>query len=302
MEEKHIRWGELVGGLMIVASSIALVVSFWWAIAERPILKFGVLNGVTAALFGMGLYAARRWKLPTTSQGILLTSTLLVPLNFLAIAAFSRDSEQLMLPVLAGEGLSTILLGTLVFLAVRIITPAWPVAVTAGVVLPAIGQLIVRRHVDETSTTGLLYAFALAGLAVYLGSQIPVLWSRRGREPLSEEQGNEVFKQLGLVTFSLVVMLGLLLAKAQGPAERLQWLSPLSILLVCACDGQRTAAVETTRCRRTGAADCRDRDCRRGGGDRRGRRRAGLASTGRADRLLRSEFPGADAAGLVVRD
>ena len=233
MEEKHIRWGELVGGLMIVASSIALVVSFWSAIAERPVLKFGVLNGVTAALFGIGMYAAKRWKLPTTSQGILLTATLLVPLNFLAIAAFSEGSEQLSLPVLVGESFSTILLGSLVFMATKIITPSWPISVSAGIILPALGQLVLRRHIDAASPTPQVYAFALAGLSVYLGSQVPVLWRFRSEQhkPLDERQGNEVFKQLGLVTFSLAVAIGLLLVKAEQPVERLQWLAPLSILL-----------------------------------------------------------------------
>ncbi len=233
MEEKHIRWGELVGGLMIVASSIALVVSFWSAIAERPMLKFGVLNGVTAALFGIGMYAAKRWKLPTTSQGILLTATLLVPLNFLAIAAFSEGSEQLTLPVLVGEGFSTILLASLVLMAARVITPSWPISVAAGIVLPAMGQLVLRRHIDSASSMPQVYGFALAGLTFYLGSQIPVLWRFRNEEhkPLGERQGNEVFKQLGLVTFSLAVAIGLLLVKAEQPVERLQWLAPLSILL-----------------------------------------------------------------------
>ena len=33
MEEKNIRWGELVGGLLIVGCSVALVISFWSEIA-----------------------------------------------------------------------------------------------------------------------------------------------------------------------------------------------------------------------------------------------------------------------------
>ena len=93
MEQKHIRWGELAGGLLIVSCSIALVISFWDQIAQRTWLKFGVFNGVTAALFAAGLHAAKRWKLPTTSQGLLIIATLLVPLNFLAMAAFSADSD-----------------------------------------------------------------------------------------------------------------------------------------------------------------------------------------------------------------
>ncbi|MGC3965820.1 MAG: hypothetical protein QM775_00145 [Pirellulales bacterium] len=91
MEEKNIRWGELIGGLLILCSSIALVLSFWQQIAERPLLKFGLFNGVTAALFGIGLYVERRWRLPTTTHGLLLIAMLLVPLNFLAIAAFTLE-------------------------------------------------------------------------------------------------------------------------------------------------------------------------------------------------------------------
>ena len=35
-EEKNIRWGELVGGLLIVGCSLALVISFWASIAKHP--------------------------------------------------------------------------------------------------------------------------------------------------------------------------------------------------------------------------------------------------------------------------
>ena len=92
MEEKNIRWGELVGGLLIVCCSIALVISFRAKIAERPFLKFFVFGGVTAALFAVGFYTERRWKLQTTSRGLLVIATLLVPLNFLAIAALDHPS------------------------------------------------------------------------------------------------------------------------------------------------------------------------------------------------------------------
>ena len=106
MEEKNIRWGELVGGLLIIGCSIALVISFWSVIAERPLLKFSLFNGLTAALFGVGFYTDRRWKIHTTSHGILLIATLLVPLNFLAIAAFTQTSPPSDVLTLAGEALS----------------------------------------------------------------------------------------------------------------------------------------------------------------------------------------------------
>ena len=51
LEEKNIRWGEIVGGLLIVGCSLALVMSFWSSIAERPLLKYGLFTGVTALVF-----------------------------------------------------------------------------------------------------------------------------------------------------------------------------------------------------------------------------------------------------------
>src|ERR1041385_2801668 len=87
MEESNIRWGEIIGGLLIIGCSTALVVSLWAQISQIPVLKFLIFTTVTAILFGIGLYTEHRWKLPTTSRGILTIATLLVPLNFLAIAA-----------------------------------------------------------------------------------------------------------------------------------------------------------------------------------------------------------------------
>lgn len=103
LEEKNIRWGELVGGLLIVGCSLALVISFWSSIAERPFLKFGLFNGVTALLFLLGIHAERRWTLPTTARGLFVIATLLAPLNFLAVAAMARGTEAGSTWAVAGE-------------------------------------------------------------------------------------------------------------------------------------------------------------------------------------------------------
>ena len=148
MEEKNIRWGELVGGLLIVGCSIALVISFWSAIAERPLLKFGLFNGVTAALFGVGFYTDRRWKIHTTSHGILLIATLLVPLNFLAIAAFTQASPPTDLLSLAGEAFSLAVFTALVYFAGRILVLSDARRCTVGVMIPCLMQLLVRRFAE----------------------------------------------------------------------------------------------------------------------------------------------------------
>src|ERR1051326_1694741 len=52
MEESNIRWGEIIGGLLIVGCSTALVVSLWAQISQIPVLKFLIFTTVTAILFG----------------------------------------------------------------------------------------------------------------------------------------------------------------------------------------------------------------------------------------------------------
>jgi hypothetical protein len=79
MEQSNIRWGEIVGGILIVGCSTALVISLWAQISSIPVLKFLIFTTVTAALFGVGFYTEHRWKLPTTSRGILTIAVLLVP-------------------------------------------------------------------------------------------------------------------------------------------------------------------------------------------------------------------------------
>src|SRR5271154_861709 len=80
MEEKNIRWGELVSGLLIVVSSVGLVISLWATLKEWiPYFPVAVFLAATAAMHGAGLYTLKRWRLKATSRGLLLVSTLLVP-------------------------------------------------------------------------------------------------------------------------------------------------------------------------------------------------------------------------------
>jgi signal transduction histidine kinase len=110
MEESNIRWGELVGGLLIVCCSVALVISFWENIASRPWLKFSIFTGINIATFSLGLYAWHRWKLPTTSKGILVIGMMLLPLNFLAFALFTLGMPWDWFTV-GGEMISLAILG-----------------------------------------------------------------------------------------------------------------------------------------------------------------------------------------------
>src|SRR5262249_31478497 len=154
-----------VGGLLIIGCSIALVVSLWSEIAARPFLKFSVFIGVTTALFGLGFYSAHRWKLPTTSRGVLVISTLLAPLNFLAMTAVSREAGPPSLLVAGGELFSLALFFFLVYQAAKVFLPEAPWMMALATMGPSFAMLLARHSSDAEE--GLLRA-ALLGVAPLL--------------------------------------------------------------------------------------------------------------------------------------
>ena len=231
LEEKNIRWGELIGGLLILCSSIALVLSFWQQISERPLLKFGLFNGVTAALFLIGLYVERRWRLPTTTHGVLLIAMLLVPLNFLAVAAFTLNSPPTEPLTIGGELLSIALFAGLGLQAARILMPTAPWGATAAVVGCAAWQLVVRRFVQPDSSPPLLLGLGLAPIAAYAWPVAAITRRFSMKEECGEREANEVFKVVGTTLFAAVLPLGVILAKSEHVVSTLARLAPLVSLL-----------------------------------------------------------------------
>jgi hypothetical protein len=231
MEERNIRWGELVGGLLIVCCSIALVVSFWSAIAERPWLKFLVFNGVTAGLFGVGFYSEHRWRLKTTSQGLLTIGCLLVPLNFLAIAAFSSAPDSGQLWTIAGELFSAALFAALVFFAGRILVARDEAWLAVGVLAPSLAQLLVRRFVDPATGATMLIALAALPVACYLAVNLGTLRRAAAEPTLAEDRAGALLRFLGLTSFAVALPIALLLYKSGDPIGTLRQLPALAGLL-----------------------------------------------------------------------
>jgi hypothetical protein len=86
LEEHNILWGEIVGGLLIVGCSIALLVTLWRQLEEERYFPFGLSFLVTGALFGAGWYTLHQWKLKGTSRGMLVISMMLAPLTLLLLS------------------------------------------------------------------------------------------------------------------------------------------------------------------------------------------------------------------------
>lgn len=231
MEQSNIRWGEIIGGLLIIGCSTALVISLWNEIARVPVLKFIIFTGVTAALFGVGFYTEHRWKLPTTSRGILTIATLLVPLNFLAIAAVSSGSTPTGSSlVILSELLAPALFLCLVYFAGRVITRDWPHLLAGGVLGSSVGQLLVRHFAAPSSTHIQLLMLAAFPLACYLIAGGWMLNRAAKDEEITEGEANAIFITLGAATFAALLPVGLLLFKTGQPFATLMQISPLITL------------------------------------------------------------------------
>lgn len=230
MEESSIRWGELGGGLLIVGCSLALVVSLWAQIAERPILKFGVFLTLIVGLFGLGFYSAHRWKLPTTSRGVLLTATLLVPLNFLAIAAFGR-ATMASPAVLLAEAVTWLGLAGLVWLAARVVAVEQQPWLTAGTMWAALA-LLLAKHLAPAGLNWrswlLLGALPVLGYVASVGGAARA--ARRTAE-ISAAHAYGLFAVLGVNLFAALLPLSLLQLRAGNWTRAVRENAPLLALL-----------------------------------------------------------------------
>lgn len=229
MQEKNIRWGELVGGLLIVGCSVALVISFWSEIAANAMLKFGLLGGVTSALFGVGLYTDRKWKIPTTSHGILVIGSLLVPLNFLAIAAFTQGEAASNVVTIAGEAVSAIVFAALLYLAGKVIAPGNPGVFAAGVLIPSLMQLAIRRFAFADTPLTTLYVLAAVPVFAYVLGTAWVVGRGRNDGEFQESQAFRLLTFLGVTSAATFFPLALLTWRGTTVEEALHQLSPLAV-------------------------------------------------------------------------
>lgn len=227
MEESNIRWGELAGGMLILCCSTALVFSFWEHIASRPWLKFSIFTGINIATLGLGLYAWHRWKLPTTSKGILVIGTLLLPLNFLAFALFTIG-VPLDVATFVGEFLSLAILGYLTWHASKVLTPDAILAATVAPIAFSLANLLIRRSVTEQSTSVSIFAWGAALLALYYAVCF-VAWKplvRGSRGGIAQ-----ILSYVGVATFGLLLSGGLLAHCSRQPVATVALLSPFVSVL-----------------------------------------------------------------------
>ncbi len=229
MEERNILWGELVGGLLIVGCSIALVISLWQSLEAVPYFPFLLLGAITAALFGAGEYTLHHWKLESTSRGLLLIALLLTPLNLLVLGDPSAAGRAAVQPGGALDH-AVKLVALLAFLAVartagrdliaadvrlsRRLDRSWLVAV--AVIGPVIAPLLGSAAVDLGRPVCVL-AFGLVSTAALAPALLRGA-SAGSRHPRS------AFSLIGLSAFATAVALGFLVSRCPDIPAALHYL------------------------------------------------------------------------------
>jgi len=239
MEERNIRWGELVGGLLIVCSSVALVISLWDALEQIPYFPFLIVVAVSSAVFGVGLYAHHRWELESTSRGTLIIATLLVPLNFLFMAGVSGGEWDLISMAIGVASLGVF--AWLVGLAARVLMPEgrW-LAVLATVGNSAVVMLFSRRFGAGISD-GLLVSAGCLPAAIFVASIGGYLYRLSEHKRLDLDRVGALLTLLGTAAFALAAAHGLLVVrgtKAVGLGHTLNGLSvsvALAAVPILAC-------------------------------------------------------------------
>ncbi len=258
MEERNILWGELVGGLLIVGCSIALVISLWSKLEQIPYFPFAIFAMLTTAIFGAGLYTLSHWKLESTSRGLLVIATLLTPLDFLILAGIlagrwhGQEAGVLdwLIQAVAVVGFSFLVRrsGQVLFerrtedggrraegessgFSSSLLPPPSPLLLTLAVVGASASQLLTPYLIPPTqSETGPLALVSFAPILFLVAGLAPVLLGLSRRLQVESAPATALFLFLGTGVFAVAVAIGFLIHWTDNVSETLLHLAlPIAV-------------------------------------------------------------------------
>ena len=124
--------------------------------------------------------------------------------------------------VIAGEVVSAVLFATLIYFAGLILFQRDAPWLTAGIMLPSLAQLLVRRFVDPAAGFATLVAVVAVPIVAYLIVNAWATWRTSKIAVLGEADVNTLFKFVGLTSFATVLCLGLVGYKSGAPLDTLR--------------------------------------------------------------------------------
>lgn len=231
MEDRNIRWGEIVSSFLIVGCSIGLVISLWSTLESIPYFPALLFLLVTVAIHGAGLYTLRRWRLKTTSRGLLTIAQLLIPLNFLAAIALSNRGPMRAITdplVLGAIALGFAAFGAVSMSGSRVLSRPfqwWPLAL--AVLLPSLGQIIINRTVTAGSSPEMILVLGFVPVLGFVAACVGQLAEARLWSRLTRRRTIQLLRVAGIGTFASLIPLGLLCWNTGDIRGTLSWLSPL---------------------------------------------------------------------------
>jgi len=239
MEESNIRWVELISGTVIVVCAIGLVISLRATLQDTipyfPALMFAL---VTGGIHFAGVYSLRSWNLKSTSRGVLIIASLLVPLNFLAAVVLVSEKEQQRSafdPIyLSAVAVLLAAFTVMNYFATRALIRRGTITMMLGVLGPSACQLIINRLApltDDFISVGLLLAPPVILGLLSLAHPLQIT-SRRPR--FSFPILFELLLRLGLVGFSLAAALLLFVVRSPLREHAISLAAPWASLLAAA--------------------------------------------------------------------
>ncbi|MGV3607726.1 MAG: hypothetical protein ACO1RA_15065 [Planctomycetaceae bacterium] len=249
LQEKNIYWGELLSAVLIVGSAVGLILSLRSELSRIiPLFPAVLFLLITTAIHLAGFYTLKRWKLPSTSRGLLVIGSMLIPLTALATCLLIDHQGQASLfdpsfwaLMLVGLGV----FGALSYYSGIHLYPEKPALWVGAILSATLSQGLINRLAGGTSDPITLCVLSLCTLSGF--AAVIVYWFWAPMLPLDEGETSEaeagslpknfqkpfnaLLRLVGTSGFSIAVAAGLLLFRSREGRENLAAFAlPLSLL------------------------------------------------------------------------
>ncbi|MEE3372392.1 MAG: hypothetical protein VX346_23855 [Planctomycetota bacterium] len=243
MLENNIRWGELVGGMLIVGCAVGLVISLQTQLQALQ-KQFAYLVPllfmiVTAAIHGAGTYTLRKWNLRSTSRGVLTIGLLLIPLNFLAATTLAAKEGAGIGLASAAVAIGTVGFSVMVYFSCRALFGRQWWLPSLALLLTSLSMVPINRLIPDNTPFVSALAMVLVGipLAGFLTGN-GLLTRHMLRHPANlAKDAEQLLLTLGVSLFGLALAVGLWLSKFatwSDPLDRLSLPGSLAAIVFLA--------------------------------------------------------------------